>query len=488
MIVRLLAALVVALALASSGCSGDDNDDSNDGLGAPQICAQAPNGNLCSFIPHDITEPLNAGYSQLGAVEQRPFDEFSWQSFVALNWPATADGTPIDSRFSSNPDAPRVWQSYATSFEVFDITTADGKTKLPAACVAVGKNLPIVQLVAKNDHIKPEPGSFLEATGQPLVDRNGNFVLYDIRVNPVEEAYLESTGLNTLGGQVEYKASGQDVSFPLGFYTDVVAKTGGSVGAMEIKTAWRILDATKGDDPSRFFVQPSLVFVPAGNTESGEDLCFEAELGLVGMHIIQRTTGPVNFDQDWMWSTFEHVDNAPVATNAADRTSTAEGPTDCTPPRGAGEYSFFNPRCTQADCAPNTAPTLGTGEVNYLWASDPPYARRYLTSGGYGTQVVDCWETFPETAELNRVFQAKLAGTVFANYRLVNTQWQGGIEDPVTENGNIPRYLSNTTLETYIQNDASCLDCHRQATTAVGQDANFSFLLGLPQLQAEPAH
>ena len=73
---------------------------------------------------------------------------------------------------------------------------------------------------------------------------------------------------------------------------------------------------------------------------------------------------------------------------------------------------------------------------------------------------------------------------MWANYRLINSQWQGGIENPLTENGNIPRFLSNTTLETYIQDNASCLDCHRYATTAVGQDANFSFLLQLPLLMS----
>jgi hypothetical protein len=47
----------------------------------------------------------------------------------------------------------------------------------------------------------------------------------------------------------------------------------------------------------------------------------------------------------------------------------------------------------------------------------------------------------------------------------------------LTENGNIPRYLANTVIETFNRGDSSCLECHAMATTTAGQDANFSFLL-----------
>jgi hypothetical protein len=56
----------------------------------------------------------------------------------------------------------------------------------------------------------------------------------------------------------------------------------------------------------------------------------------------------------------------------------------------------------------------------------------------------------------------------------------GGVEDPKTENGNIPRYLSNKTLETYLQFSpiGSCIACHGSAPTAEpGLMGNFSFLL-----------
>ncbi len=147
-----------------------------------------------------------------------------------------------------------------------------------------------------------------------------------------------------------------------------------------------------------------------------------------------------------------------------------------------GRFSFFDPACV--GCVPNSPPVLPAGETEFLWARSPPHARRYATEGRFSTQVVRCWSIFPETDAVNAAFQQALEGTPWANYRLINSQWQGGVEDPVLENGNIPRFLSNSTLETYVQGDASCLVCHGAAQTAVpGQDANFSFLLRLAALR-----
>ena len=71
----------------------------------------------------------------------------------------------------------------------------------------------------------------------------------------------------------------------------------------------------------------------------------------------------------------------------------------------------------------------------------------------------------PWTQCLNSTMQAKLAGTVWANYRLVTTQWPGG-SPSAGGSPFIPANLTNTTMETYIQNSNSCMDCHSAAQTA----------------------
>jgi len=454
----------------------------------PEYCAQSPHDRLCSFVPHDVNVNFLAGYSALVPGFQRPFDNFSWQSFVALNWPADAQGNPAPGPIGSAPDAPRVWMSYPTALELFGVKTPSGLQSDPSACagVAEGEELPVMQLMSKSDHFEPTDG-ILESTGQPLIDRDLNFVLYDVRVNPVEADYVRSEGLNTVGGQTVFVDKGKTVSFPRGKYDDPQARTGGSVGAMEIKTAWRILGDGDGGVPHPMYRTPALVHVPASRSVTNRPFCFKTDLGLVGFHVIQRTEGPARTPQDWMWSTFAHVDDAPEAASPGDPATFQRVEDACAPPASpGGPYSFFDPACT--GCTPNQPPEKKSGEALYLWADSPPYAARYATAGRYGTQVVRCWAIYPETEELNRAFQQKLAGTVWANYRLINTQWQGGTEGRPGANGNLPRYLGNTTLETYIQGTASCLQCHAFATLAVGKpgqpkpSANFSFLLGLPRL------
>lgn len=480
-----LGVLASGVLLVQAGCAtghGLPGSPPDRHVPPPEFCAQAPHDELCSFLPHDVIVNLNLGYSALDATDQRPFDNFSWQSFVALNWPANPDGTPAPGPIGTDPSAPRVWQSYVDALAVFDVETATHLVASPPACADLldARPRPVFQRRAKNGDFLPD-GSILESTGQPLIDRELNFVIFDIRMNEVEEDYITQNGLETAAGQAAFKAAGKTVSFPLGHYADQTDRTGGSVGAIELKTAWRLLvDGTDVDHP--YYTTEGLVYVPPSETESGEPLCIEANLGLVGFHVIQRTTSPTNEPQDWIWSTFEHVDNNPVATNAAPPTTLDPGPVVCDPPTSpTATFAFFDPDC--AGCATNQPPTGGP----FKWASQPPYAAAYAIDGRFGTQVVRCRSIFQETAELNAAFQEKLAGTVWASYQLINTQWQGGIEDPTTENGNIPRFLANTTLETYIQtaanaNDASsCLACHSHAKTTAGQDANFSFLLGLAQ-------
>ena len=79
----------------------------------------------------------------------------------------------------------------------------------------------------------------------------------------------------------------------------------------------------------------------------------------------------------------------------------------------------------------------------------------------------------PNTQALNTQWQAALAGTVWANYQLVSTQWTAGTTV-------IPARLANTTMETYFQDNSfgSCILCHGTATTASqNNDADKSFLL-----------
>jgi hypothetical protein len=449
----------------------------------PQACVHAPHDRLCPTLPHDITETFQAGYSQLGAAQQRPFDNFAWQMFVALNWPADDRGRPREGPFHDHPDAPRVWEFYPSPFSILGRVLPD-ENNPPRELLQAGAGgaRHVFTMFATRSNPKDlKPGSILQAgSAKPLIDRHLNFVVYDVRVNPTEFDFIRKFDLNTQAGQEAYlKTQGASVAWPLGFYADPQAKTGGAVGAMELKTAWRILDPDKEPGAGqRYYAVDGVMIVDKEHSQTGQPLTIRAKFGLVGFHIIQRTTGPQGQPQDWIWATFEHVDNAPTAANAREPTDISLPlPTEgVAPDQVDRSYTFFDPAYKGQT---NYLPDLPPNEV-YQWAAKPPYAAKYALDGKYGTQVVRCWKIYPPTAEVTQYFQRLLKGTVWENYELIGSQWQGGVENPTLENGNIPRYLANTTLETYVQLQSygSCLACHSGSPTRVdGLSGNFSHLL-----------
>jgi hypothetical protein len=403
---------------------------------------------LCSAIPHEVQVSLPFGYTGLTATVQPAFDQFSWQSFVALNWPAGADGKPLPGPIGANPGSPRVWETYEDAADVFwPGTTA-------AACNTGGGKL-LLQM-AKNGHVIDPDGSFDEAVGGPLVDRNLNFVVFEKKMNPDEAAYVRANRLQDPQVQDTFSV----ISFPAGRYANQDSLSGGRVGAMEIKAAWRILQPAAGDDTTRYYRRAATIYVPAKHSATGQPLCVNAVVGLVGLHIAHKTE---DFPQ-WIWSTFEHVDNAPTC---------PAGSTNCG--QDGRRYSFYNPQCPT--CPVNTPLALPAGDSTFRWAATPPYAARYAYSGRYGSQITRTQPVYDFTEAVNTRWHAALAGTVWAHYRLIGSQWLTGTDSPGTA-VSAPETLGNSVLESYIPNTSSCVGCHQGATTVNGKtSADFSFLL-----------
>jgi hypothetical protein len=83
-------------------------------------------------------------------------------------------------------------------------------------------------------------------------------------------------------------------------------------GSMEVKTAWRDFGQPASCPSSTFYCN--------------------GRFGLVGMHVVQKT----QTHGEWIWMSFEHVDNAPDCYPGGD------APIAPTGPSGAA-WSFFNP-------------------------------------------------------------------------------------------------------------------------------------------------
>jgi hypothetical protein len=405
-----------------------------------------PSGSLCPDLPHDVNfKQLLAGYHALDPVCQRPFDDFGWQNFVALNWPP------------NDLSKPRPWETYEDPSSIFDKTVLAAMSRsVTAAGASAGAK--ILYRMAKESPLPGEPSSpFLEATGQPLIDRNLNFTLYEVRINPIWVNYVVNTAkLATLKEQEAFIKAGHQVSFPAGHYTNDTQGTGGSVGAMEVKAAWRMLDPSKGDKPERYYTRKATIYIAGENTVSGKPLVINnALVGLVALHINVMTSD----GKGSVWPTFEQEDNAP--------------PQSALP--GSKAYSYYNPACTT--CTPNAPPALIGTEKTFKWGMTAPYAQRYAIDGKYGTQVTIVEPIYSETEEANKRWHAKLGNSVWSHYRLVGTQWTN-TESPTP--AGIPPILGNGMLETYIQSTSTCIGCHSHATLAAKPKpfADFSFILG----------
>jgi hypothetical protein len=72
-----------------------------------------------------------------------------------------------------------------------------------------------------------------------------------------------------------------------------------------VKAAWRELPDDKSVQ-ARFFHVPAKV---VDWTDSGDQILFDRTMGLVGLHIVHKTPKR----QNWIWATFEHVDNTELS-------------------------------------------------------------------------------------------------------------------------------------------------------------------------------
>ncbi|TND07906.1 MAG: Uncharacterized protein FD123_2714 [Bacteroidetes bacterium] len=433
----------------------------------------AKKDSFCSMIPKIIAIPdslVNEGYrAGFDSLRQPYFDIFSWQSFVALNWPADGNGNPIPGAFSKDYTSPRVWEHYADPDTVFTKPVSFVPPAVRSGAAANKKILYMTSKFSNADSLKfDNPSLLVESDGNALIDKNLNYAVFEERINPDELTYINKNNLNTQAGQVKWIDSlGHTVSLPQG------SKKNNTTGAIEIKASWRIL--IRGTDSmATYYHQPAIIYIDSAYTTNGKPLTVEAEVGLVGLHIIHKTEQL--FGQFMVWSTFEHIDNVP---DNLQKDQTA-------PPRK--EYSFYDPNCI--GCPVNTPPAPKSGDKVVKWSPTPPYAQDYATTvqgeqGGksFGTQVVRLYPVYYYTELVNDVWRDKLKGTVWENYRLIGSQWGGKVDGPPFDTVNAPQFLANTTMETYIQGNASCINCHKFAVIA-GQkpkaatkyNSDFSFL------------
>lgn len=432
----------------------------------------APTVKYSCVIPYDVELPDEGDFDR-----QTGFDIYSWNTFIALNWPAetSTKGTApcnlqngvardCDKPLPRGDYGPTVWETLKPDWAVFrgsaqgaiapagwncPLEPLPGCDSLDAMDAATAR-MPVLRMMIKDANTATE---FKQAgTFAPLIDQNGSFVRYEIRMNRDEFEFIDN---NKLWDSRNHTA---DVDFqPVG------SNGKKTYGPMEIKAAWKIL--TDKDKPERFHSRTVEIawLKPA---QKGQYFCKTYTMGLVGLHIAHKT----EHAPQWVWSTFEHVDNY----------------------KGANP-TFNDPDCPASKCPPNLQPDDPEGG----WNGDPRIKQTPPTQVAVGPGSAAT--ILHGSVKLNAEVQQKLAamGSVWQYYELVSTQWPAvpfinGKVAEVLKKGTLlnqgaqqfPHLLANSTMETYLMgpdedsNTSSCMYCHTLARlTNYKYRADFSYLL-----------
>jgi hypothetical protein len=361
--------------------------------------------------------------------------EFAWRSFIALNSPAEENGQPIANKIiGQSPTSPRVWECFGSP---------DDKT-WPDKCP---KSLVAQLSKAKPTITNPDRRVGL-ITKTPLIDRQKNFVIYEIRVNKDEFTQLKAV-LNTDKMPTEFE-----------FVASAGANGKAAVSPIELKAAWRVFDDRNSDaERSSYYTTKRKVCIPSESTASGQELCQELDLGLIGLHLAQKFEWQGAKGKSWIWSTFEHVNNVELATK-----------TQTTP-------TLYDPACNATDCPVNKEP-----EGDLKWQTNSPHASLYSPGQIQRNKLVPIQT---DAIQFNQKWQQALNNSVWKNYQLIGTNFTpiSDLCKPSRPSGCIsatkaPKLL-NVSMESYPYPLLNCASCHILATLPDGKTpSDFSFLVG----------
>lgn len=471
--------LVVAFALTHGGCQTrtSNTNTASSGTAAPSptqiaippwpsgfppsIPPAAISGNILFAIPFPPPSP------DITPLQVRPnFDYFSWQSFIALNWPAATGsrGTPDQPNnpgvfLNAASGTPVVWGTYKDSFDLFGQKDqrpspweSPSSQVTPCSGGQAGQKVLIFTTKGETPLMQTK-----QAFSFPLIDQRSNTVYYDIRYNQAEYNFIRgqdsdpATWLYLLKNLAPKENAQSGVQMPM-----TTTNPTNKLGSIMVKAAWRI--KTDKDDSSRYYTIAAQIY------DSQTKTCVPATVLLVGLHIAHK----IDPFTEWVWSTFEQVDNVPPDSDISPKPSP--------PPNG---YSFNNG--TDNPKTPN-----GYSYKPPLSPAPCPTPGKPCALPVQVTRVnpIPNTPTGASTRDFNSYYQQLLKGTVWQYYQLVVTQWpsnpglgpfilmqNGGIY-PQNAGSAFPVYGAvNTTMETYFQaqNDAagaggnSCISCHYRA-------------------------
>jgi len=458
------------------------------GLASEDARADCFNKPYSCLPPGDIDPATSRDYVSL----YRAYAALVWQDFLALNFPAATDGqgNPLPQPSSSQGldtgtgSYIPVWQTYIEARELFlpngaaPAPFASGHP-LPQSCrnlnrsgvrlllnrvskagdvhgltPPAGRDIQSMLTHGKRVNSDTELAQKLTAAQNndgvldeyvqalrmgPVIDQNGNYLRFGLNFNKAMYDYIVSNQLYNVEGQQAFDTNpnhnGNPVQFPAGVF-------GGDPGSIFVKSSWKILSGP--DNAARFFRVPAYIYDeaggPFGDDPTVEERCSIATVGLVGFHVVHLT----NSAPQWVWATFEHLDNAPWLADF--RVGTP-----------SGSYSLFNPAlCPAQGGAPScTYNTIPAHPWNPQIPNQTPVQVVRVAPPGLYAEVTN--------ANAAQAITNAYGSTVWQNYFLVDVQFPTivdvvnpatgqAVPNPAYPDGvPTPSFLANSTLETYIQ-------------------------------------
>lgn len=282
---------------------------------------------IVSGFPADI--PGGASCATLTDAAQ-----FAWKEFIALNWPAVAridNAQPRDtadpSQLFGNPGftGPLVWHTFRGKVEIFP-----GQGEPPGynanesddygydARPAYNYKIPITAY--RGIAYGPTPWINLDENSQiglnqiyagilsPNVKSDDAQILFMAKANRKEYAYVAANQL--LGGVSDKRVAGifeATAKYISDHGDDPLPPCSGLIclpyGSVEVKAAWRRLTASERAS-GRFYTTRVRYYVKGDGADT-KTYYVDDDFGLIGLHIIQKTSSAPYF----IYATFEQADN-----------------------------------------------------------------------------------------------------------------------------------------------------------------------------------
>ncbi len=372
------------------------------------------------------------------------FDDYSWRAFTSLVWPAASGKRGVAAPSRIGATGARVFETYKPLWEIFH---ADGSAPEPAFGKYDGAAYSPCGAASRFGDVVIGSISGIDDIGQagigvldpPIVAQNGRYVRTLTLFNQiafdhiVKHRYYRRDALPVVPSP---RPERPVLEFP--------------IGSVAIKTAWIDVNGLPAVLVKRLYTRTALVTRAGGalrQAQGGVSLsnpegCTSITVGLIGMHIAQKTVSR----PQWIWSSFEQK--------------------ELVPPKWADWPGAFVLHDGQGAGMPERNPLS-------LTPLAPEPAHPFNIERDAGAPLLTATEL------TSFAYQEALKGTPWEYYRLIMTQWprlEGNQTDPIpaSVDGSAPNTFpgtgafsafTNVAMETFDQKNVQlgCMSCHNRA-------------------------